>query len=251
VAVVTGGSAGIGLAASRALTERGWRVLICGRDASKLVEAERGLSAAGEGSVAVCETDVGVEGGARRAVEAATERFGRLDALVNNAGYAPLEPISNTPREVYERSWAVNVMGPAEAIAAAWSAFEEQHTADPDTPGGRVVNVTTLGVADPFPGFAAYAAGKAGAASLARSVKNEGDGIGVLGFAVAPGAVETGMLRDLFDERTVPPDICLTPDEVGAVIAACACGERDADNGKTLYLTRSEGGGVEERVAAL
>ena len=212
----------------------------------RLVE-EIGGGGGGGGVVEVCESDVGDEGGGAGVVEAAVGSFGRLDALVNNAGYAPLKPIAELSREEYERSMAVNVYGPAEAIAAAWGVFERQHSAGEG--GGRVVHVTTLGTADPFPGFAAYAAAKAGAGSLIRSVKNEGASIGVLGFAVAPGAVETAMLRGLFDESMVPTEMCLSPDEVGALVAACAAGERDAENGKTIYLTRGGDGRVEERVA--
>jgi len=250
VAAVTGGSAGIGLASARSLVRRGFRVVISGRDGSRLVSARERL--VGEvgcegGDVALCESDVGEEGGGGVVVEAALGSFGRLDALVNNAGYAPLKPIAELSRGEYERSMAVNVYGPAEAIAAAWGVFERQHKAGEG--GGRVVHVTTLGTADPFPGFAAYAAAKAGAGSLIRSVKNEGAGIGVLGFAVAPGAVETAMLRGLFDESMVPGEMCLSPDEVGAVMAGCAAGERDGENGKTIYLTRGGEGGVEERIA--
>lgn len=247
--VVTGGSAGIGLETARALVRRGWRVVICGRDAGRLGAARDALlgDVAGGGGVEVCAADVGEAGGGRAAVEACVGAFGRVDGLVNNAGLAPLRGIGETTRGDYERSWAVNVAGPGEAIAAAWGVFGDQFAREGR--GGRVVNVTTLGTADPFPGFAAYAAGKAGAGSLARSVKNEGAGMGVLGFAVAPGAVETAMLRGLFDESMVPREMCLSAGEVGGVVAGCVSGERDALNGKTVYLTRGEDGGVSERVA--
>ena len=74
----------------------------------RLVE-EIGGGGGGGGVVEVCESDVGDEGGGAGVVEAAVGSFGRLDALVNNAGYAPLKPIAELSREEYERSMAVNV----------------------------------------------------------------------------------------------------------------------------------------------
>ncbi len=251
VAMVTGGSAGIGLASAMSLVRRGWRVLITGRDQGRLDAAVDGLAEAGSatgGEASAFRGDVAVAGESAAAVAAAVERYGRLDALVNNAGAAPLKPMGETSRGDYEASVAVNLLGPAEAIAAAWPIFRQQHDGEAAGGGGRIVNVTTMGTADPFPGFAAYAAAKSGAASLARSAKNEGAEIGVLAFNVAPGAVETAMLRSLFDTTTVPAEFCLSPTDVGAVVAACACGERDADNGKTIYLSQGPEG-VAERVA--
>jgi hypothetical protein len=59
-------------------------------------------------------------------------------------------------------------------------------------------------------------------------------------FTIAPGAVETGMLRSIFSDAQIPPEHCLTPEAVGAVIADCVCGERTEDNGRVIWLTAGD-----------
>lgn len=249
VALVTGASAGIGLATASRLAEAGYRVALLARNAGRLAEAAADIAQAHPSSAPALTipADVADHTAAAAAVREALARFGRLDVVVNNAGYAPLKPIAETTADDYAACFAVNAVGPAAIIAAAWSAFVSNH--ERNEPGGRVVNVTTLATHDPFPGFAAYAAAKSAAGSLARSVKNEGAPIGVLAFNIAPGAVETRMLRGLFDESVLPADAALNPDEVAQLVLACAVGTHDEHNGKTIYVSRDSRGVAATRIA--
>ncbi len=225
VAIVTGAGSGIGRATAVMLSARGWRLVLAGRREERLTETAEMLT----GAAVVVVADVGDLAEAAGIVDAAVERFGRVDALVNNAGWAPLTPIEKTGGEMLEEVFAVNALGPAAAISRAWPVFQKQKS-------GCVVNVSTMGTADPFPGFFAYAAAKTAVESMVRSCVVEGKKIGVRAFAVAPGAVETEILRANFSEKVLPSRKCLKAEDVAAVITACVLGERDGDNGKVIYL---------------
>lgn len=225
VAIVTGAGSGIGRETARMLAARGFALALVGRTASKL-EALR-AELAGESLAIACDQSDSER--AEACVDRTLERFGRLDVLVNNAGIAPLVPIAATTDEVLEEVFFANTFGPAYLIRRAWPIFVRQG-------GGRVVNVSTMGAIDPFDGFFAYAASKSALDSFTRSIANEGRTHGIRGFSVNPGAVETPLLRSIVGPEILPTSRTLAPTDVAAVVVACACGERDADNGKAILL---------------
>jgi NAD(P)-dependent dehydrogenase (short-subunit alcohol dehydrogenase family) len=224
VGVVTGAGSGIGRATGRMLATRGYRVALVGRREGPLRDAAKEC-----GKALVIPADVGDAAAARGAVRRAVAELGRLDVLVNNAGVAHLETIDQTTPEILQEAYRVNALGPANMIAEAWPVFARQRS-------GCVVNVSTIGTVDPLPGFFAYAASKAAVNLMARSCANEGGGIGVRAFAVAPGAVETPMLREHFSEEVFPREACLAPEDVARVILECIEGKRDGDNGGVVIL---------------
>ncbi len=173
-----------------------------------------------------------------RLVEETVHECGRLDVLVNNAGDAPLASIAQHTPDVIRRTFEVNALGPAYLIAAFWRVLERQVTsergADANVRGPCIVNVSSMASLDPFPGFFAYAAAKSALNSMIRSCHKEGHALGVRCFGVAPGAVETGMLRGLFDERAIPTAMTLRPEEVARVVGECVAGKRDAEAGTTI-----------------
>ncbi|MEO1584381.1 MAG: SDR family oxidoreductase [Planctomycetota bacterium] len=225
VAVITGASSGIGLATAHRLAREGFRTVLVGRTEEALVRAADTI----DGPCTVMPADIGDTATARAVVTRTVTTLGRIDALINNAGAAPLVPIAETTDAHLAETFRVNAIGPGAMIAEAWPAFRQQRQ-------GVVVNVSTLGTEDPFPGFFAYAASKASVNLMTRSCANEGADIGVRAFAVAPGAVETPMLRGLFSAEQIPESACLSPDEVAAVIADCVAGRRDAENGSVIWL---------------
>jgi NAD(P)-dependent dehydrogenase (short-subunit alcohol dehydrogenase family) len=229
VALITGAGSGIGRATACLLGTHGYRVVLAGRREAPLQETARGLPTAATPRVKVA--DVGDPRQARALVDHTVHEFGRLDVLVNNAGEASLHAIGETTTDILDRSYRVNALGPANAIAAAWPVFARQNS-------GCIVNVSTIGTLDPFPGFFAYASAKAAMNVMVRSCATEGRAIGVRAFAVAPGAVETAMLRANFDEKRVPSASCLAPDDVARVILECVTGARDAENGRVIVVSR-------------
>lgn len=218
------------------LGQLGFCLVLVGRTRGHLTETAS-LSGAAE-RTEVVGGDVSDPFTCRHMVARAVERFGRLDVLVNNAGLAPLEPIDRSTPEMIERVYRVNALGPAWAIHHAWPVFARQHAESKSTGAARaaVINISTIGTIDPFPGFFAYASAKAATNLMIASVAKEGAAIGVRGFAIAPGAVETPMLRALFSTDQLPASQCLGADEVARVVVDCARGARDSDNGRVIPL---------------
>lgn len=225
VTIITGAGSGIGRVCAVMLARRGHRLVLAGRRREALEET----ASEAQNDSLVLTADVGDPGSPSAIIDAAIERFGRIDALVNNAGHAPLRDIGETTPEIVEEVFRINAHGPANLIAKVWPIMRRQG-------GGRIVNVSSMAASDPFPGLFAYAAAKASVELMVKSCASEGRSHGIRAFAVAPGAVETAMLRANFSEKQVPKNRCLSPDDVAAVIVACVVGERDADNGKTIRL---------------
>ena len=255
VALITGASSGIGLATAHRLAALGMRLALVARDEAKLEDASRVVSESlGDGDapeIAVISADMADAEAARGAVEATVERFGRLDHLILNAGVAPLLPIGAAGDETLENTFAVNAIGPGAMIEAAWPHLKARYDEyDGESPPATIVGVSTLGTADPFPGFFAYAASKAAINSYARSIAKEGASIGVQGYSIAPGAVETPMLRSLFSPEMVPETVCVEPDDVAQLIAGCVTGAFKEQNGRTIFVSRSEDGSVETRLGS-
>ena len=235
VAIVTGAGSGIGQATARTLARSGLQVVLVGRREAALEETAASLP---DGAESLCiPLDVSDPAAGEEMVAGCIARFGRLDVLVNNAGIAPMLPIDKTDAATIQQVYMTNAVGPACAIAAAWPVFMRQHAnADFSPIGHRIVNISTLGTADPFPGFFAYAASKASLNLMAQSCALEGKPFAVKAFAIAPGAVETSMLRAIFPETVLPASKCMSPQKVAEEILACVMGERDGLNGKTIYL---------------
>jgi NAD(P)-dependent dehydrogenase (short-subunit alcohol dehydrogenase family) len=229
VALVTGAGSGIGRAVCEQLAHGGYRLALVGRTEATLEETTQliGARSAAAPEMLVIAADVADAGQAMGAVDLTVEHFRRVDALVNNAGSAPLAPIERTTEELLYRTFAVNTFAAAYLIGRLWPVFKKQRS-------GCVVNVSTLGTRDPFPGFFTYAAAKSALESFTRSIANEGRAMGIRAFSVAPGAVETEMLRGNFSTRQIPPEKTLDPADVAEVICDCILGRRPGDEGGSI-----------------
>lgn len=235
VAIVTGAGSGIGrqVAVALASAERGGhRVALVGRRSEPLVETGRLIGIEGEDWIAL-SADIADPDQAGALPGRVADAFGRLDVLVNNAGWTPMKPVwEHTPEEV-AALFAINAIGPTLATIAALKIMREQNQ-------GRIVQVSSMASDDPFPGLSVYGGAKSGLNTLTKGLANElGEGSQIKTFCVAPGAVETELLRSIIDADTLPTDACLTPDAVASVIADCIAGRRDADHGSTIWLPSS------------
>ncbi len=226
VAIVTGAGSGIGRAAAVLLARAGYAVALVGRTEAKLREtADR----CGEGRALVVAEDLLDAEAAGRVVERVVSAWGRIDALVNAAGSAPLQPIERITPATWRENIDINLSAPVLLTAAAWPTFQKQRDA-------VIVNVSSMSSIDPFPGFNIYAAAKIGLNMFTKTCADEGASQGVRAVAVAPGAVETAMLRRNFGEDVIAADRVLTPEAVGAVIRDCVTGARVFEPGEVIVL---------------
>ncbi len=233
VAIVTGAGSGIGRATAEVLAGAGYRLALVGRRDGTLEETMNAIAARSIASQEMLSipADVGDEHQARSVVDVTFEQWQRVDALVNNAGFAPLANIADTDVDLVYRTFAVNTFGPAHLIARAWPIFTRQG-------GGCIVNVSSRATSDPFPGFFVYAATKSALESFTRSAAQEGAAHGIRAYSVAPGAVETAALRGLFSEQALPREAALDPLDVARVIGECVLGRRPEPSGSVIPMAK-------------
>lgn len=226
VAIVTGAGRGIGRAAAHELSRRGFRVVVASRNAGSI-----GSVADAVGGLAV-PTDVSDPEQVDRLVRRSLEAFGRIDAVVNNAGLAPAIPLEQTSVQQWRDVLDVNLSAAFYLSRAVWPTFKQQR-------GGVIVNISSQAARDPFAGFGAYGAAKAGLNLLTLVLAREGAPIGVRAHAVAPGAVETEMFRGLVTEAQWPREKTLSPEDVARVVAQCVEGDLQYTSGEVTYLART------------
>lgn len=185
VAVVTGGSRGIGLATALALRGEGAHVLVCGRSEASLDEAgARVAQTAGTGRVATVVADVRRHDEAERLVSAAVDELGGLDVLVNNAGVGRFAPVHDLPVDAWVETMETNLSGVFYCCRAAIPVMKRGG-------GGWIVNVSSLAGKHPFAGGAAYCASKAGLNALTESLMQDVRRDGIRVTCVLPGSVNT------------------------------------------------------------
>ena len=188
VAVVTGAGRGIGRAYARLLAARGAQVVvndlggsIKGEGADESVAAVVVREIVDAGGVAIADGhDIATERGAQALIDAAVDRFGRLDALINNAGIVRWAGFPQLDEATLAAHLSVHVMGSFHTTRAAWPQMAEQQY-------GRVVMTTSTGLFG-LPTNGAYATAKAAVVGLTRSLKLAGEPLNILVNLIAPGA---------------------------------------------------------------
>ena len=186
VALVTGAARGIGLAVAKRFLAEGWRVALLDIERDLLDGAVGALSDS-ENTLAL-HCDVSDVAGVRDAVEAVQRRFGRLDALVNNAGTAVFAPVLETSDQDWNRILAVNLTGPFLCTKAAAPLMREHGS-------GAIVNITSISAVRASTLRSAYGTSKAGLAHLTKQLAVELASLGIRVNGVAPGPVETAMAK--------------------------------------------------------
>jgi NAD(P)-dependent dehydrogenase (short-subunit alcohol dehydrogenase family) len=204
--VVTGGTRGIGAAIASAFRDAGARVLVCGRH-ERSSPAPAPTSAR---SVAEFRADVRDPEQAAALVDAAMDRFGRLDVLVNNAGGAPPALAATASPRLHAKIIELNLIAPLHVAQAANAVMQRQPG------GGLILMVGSVSGTRPSPGSAAYGAAKAGLHHLATSLAAEW-APAVRVNSVIPGPVGESGLDPAAVARTVPLGRPATPEEVAGV----------------------------------
>ena len=186
VALVTGSARGISLATAKRFLADGWRVALLDIDCDTLNRTYAALPRS-DAIIAIC-CDVADAEGVTSALTTITENFGRLDALVNNAGIAIFKPILDVTYEDWLRVLAVNLTGPFLCAQAAAPLMR-------DSGGGAIVNITWISGLRASTLRTAYGTSKAGLAHLTQQQAVEFASFGIRVNAVAPGPVDTAMAK--------------------------------------------------------
>jgi len=186
VALVTGAARGIGLATAKRFLAEGWRVALLDIEGALLLGAVESL--ADPDNTLALHCDVSDAGAVAAAMAGLSRRFGRLDALVNNAGIAVLAPLLETSNEDWNRVLAVNLTGPLLCTKAAAPLMREHG-------GGAVLNITSISAVRASTLRSAYGTSKAGLAHLTKQLAVELASLGIRVNGVAPGPVDTAMAK--------------------------------------------------------
>ena len=182
--LVTGAGGGLGREIARLLLARGLRVAVADLDEDRLSET---VDAAPQRAL-VLPGDLTAEGAPEATVAAVVKRWGRIDMLVNNAGYGAIQPFLEMQRSTWDRTLGINVIALALLTAAAGRQMGEAGQ-------GRIVNITSPASRMTLPLYTAYAASKAAVDAITRSAAVALAPYGVLVNAVAPGMMDTEMQK--------------------------------------------------------
>ena len=200
VAFVTGGGSGMGRETARLLAEAGARVTVCDRDGDAARETVEIVERAG-GTARAEEVDVSDSGAVNRAVAAAADALGPIDALVNIAGIYRIAAVEDIADEDWARMFAVHVNGTFYTCRAVLPGMIAARS-------GAIVNMSSLHAVRGQANAAHYAAAKGAIIGLTKSIAREKGPLGIRANAVAPGPIDTPLWRG-----AVPPD------EIDAVMA--------------------------------
>lgn len=183
VVIITGASRGLGAAVAEKAAVLGAAVVLSARSEAELAQIA-GRIEAGGGTALIVPGDVSRLEDNARLVEQVVTRFGRIDALVNNAGIlTPIATFADADPAGWERNFAVNLLGPMMLTQAALPHLQNNN--------GRVINVSSGAAANPIPGWVAYCAAKAALNQFTAVLAKEEEGITAI--AVRPGVVDTAM----------------------------------------------------------
>ncbi|UGY94823.1 SDR family oxidoreductase [Streptomyces gobiensis] len=232
VALITGGSRGIGYGIAETLIARGDRVCITGRNEDSLKEAVDKLGADRAMGVAGKAHD---EAHQATAVEGTMEAYGRVDYLINNAGTNPVfGPIAELDLAVARKVFDTNVISALGFAQRTWAAWQKEH-------GGAIVNIASVAGLSASPFVGAYGISKAAMVNLTQQLAHEMSP-GVRVNAIAPAVVKTKFAVALYEGReeevvrSYPMGRLGTPEDIGGAAAFLTSDQSGWITGQTLVV---------------
>lgn len=234
VAVVTGGSRGIGRAVVTGLAREGAAITLCARDRVLLEKVAAELESSGTQALAV-QADVTQASEVEQMVEACVERFGQLDILVNNAGITRDNLLLRMKDEEWDAVLSVNLKGVFHCTRAVLRPMIKQR-------GGRIINLTSVVAVMGNPGQANYVAAKAGIIGFTKATAREVASRRITVNAVAPGFIETDMTHALDPElqeqmrSQIPLGRFGRPEDVAELVAFLASDRAAYMTGQVIHL---------------
>jgi len=184
VALISGGSRGLGLVLARHICDEGGKVALLARDPEELARAKDDLTARG-GKVLTVECDLLDRDQIQAAVRKVIDHFNRIDILINNAGIIEVGPLDHMSRDDYERAMRLHFWAPYELISQMLPEMRVWG-------GGRIVNITSIGGKVAVPHFAPYSASKFALTGFSDAIRAELARDNIQVTTVAPGLMRTG-----------------------------------------------------------
>ncbi|BCH22815.1 SDR family oxidoreductase [Mesorhizobium sp. L-8-3] len=236
VAIVTGASRGIGAAIAERLAADGFTVVINYAGSVGPAEALAARIEKAGGRAITAQADVSDPAAVARMFDAAKAAFGRIDVLVNNAGIMQLSPIAEASDELFDRQVAINLKGVFNGLREAARRLRS---------GGRIISFSSSVVGLLQPGYAVYAATKAGVEAMTHVLSKELRGRNITVNAVAPGPTATELFlqnpQEVIDRLTklTPLERLGQPQDIAATVAFLAGPDGGWINGQVL---RANGG---------
>jgi 3-oxoacyl-[acyl-carrier protein] reductase len=225
--LVTGGSSGIGLETARQLAQRGARVAICGRRASRVDEAAHTIGAIG------IHGDVSIEDDVARIVKRVIAEFGDYNVLVNNAGYGAFAPLAETRLSDMQRMFATNVFGAMLVARESARHFIERK-------GGNIINIASTAGQRGFAGGTAYVASKFALSGMTQCWRTELRHHNIRVMQVNPSEVQTEFFS-VAGEARHPSERKLRPLEIAhAIMALLEMDDRGFVTDTTVWATNPD-----------
>ncbi|HEX6768449.1 MAG TPA: SDR family NAD(P)-dependent oxidoreductase [Candidatus Binatia bacterium] len=237
VAIVTGGSRGIGRAVALAFARDGARVAItAAHDRDALENSEREIAAAGSGGLAMM-ADVTRRGDIDKLVQAILARWGRIDVLVNNAGILRLAPLENITEERWDETVGVHLKGTFNCTQAVIPVMKQQNK-------GKIINIAAPSALRGSYGVADYAAAKGGIVALTKNAANELKAYNIQVNCISPVA-DTRMTEELTKFRREQLGIArrnrkvVPPEAIAPAFLFFATSDSDYVSGQLLEVGRT------------
>ncbi len=213
IVLITGASSGIGAGIARELAGAGATVMLGARRTDRLEELAEEIRSGG-GTVAIRRLDVADRANVAAFADAAREKFGRVDVIVNNAGIMPLSPMASMKVEEWDRMVDVNIKGVLHGIAAVLPEMTERGS-------GHIINIASIGALYVAPTAAVYCATKFAVRAISDGLRQERDDIRVT--CIHPGVVESELALTITDPTAAEAmkdyrAIALTPDAIGRAV---------------------------------
>jgi 3-oxoacyl-[acyl-carrier protein] reductase len=245
VALVTGGTRGIGLGIAHALARKGWDLALCGvRSPDEVQPVLDALAHAGQGAVQYVRADVSLRDKRRALVDSVVARFHGIDALINNAGRAPRvrADLLEADEDSFAELLATNLQGPY-FLTQAVARVMLDRPRESSIPRSSIVFITSVSAEMASINRGEYCVSKAGLAMTANLFALRLAPHGVSVFEVRPGIIETDMtagVRAVYDQRIaeglVPAGRWGTPADVGAVVASLVSGDLAYATGSVIHV---------------
>ncbi|CAN7389967.1 SDR family oxidoreductase [Pararhizobium sp. LjRoot235] len=233
VVVITGASSGLGEATARHLAERGASVVLGARRGDRIDALAAELTAKGYSVVAV-QTDVTNRDQVKNLVDAAVQKFGRIDVMLNNAGLMPLAPLERLKIDEWDRMIDVNIKGVLYGVAAALPHMQSQKS-------GHIINVSSVYGHVVDPGATVYCATKHAVRALSEGLRKEVKPYNVRTTIISPGAVSTELLEHISEKdiqagtKEFVSKIAVAPETFARAVAFAINEPDDVDINEILF----------------